>query len=304
MDFFNFAENIPLSLLYGLQYGLSMSYNLFLFYCVCNTVAPKTTNAFVFDLALFGLEVYTIAELKVKKTIRHTKETIINRYPFLSITYLHEYINREFYPKENKTSNTIIALNTDGQIIDNSNMNLKKNDDISCLIIKDTSSLYIRVFDTPASGCTYSDLQHDIQKSFDETKLSYKFLACTIDNDNTNQSWSINLSNETEYNFYTLGNIIFTNTFLKYFVNNYLFNCSTSNATSRQELLDAITEGNYTIKIIDNKANLITWKGSNKYILLSENGPEVIDDNNQCVDTNEEIALSNINDNQNQNQND
>ena len=279
--FNNDGESTPFSfILYGAYLGMKMSYNMFLMYCVANTLAPRKTKECVFNIAWFGMEVYTIIEMNAKNHCYKWRDTLIEKYPVLS------KIN--FRNRANKPQNeTVIYLNNKGDMVD------KNNPDVKAIVVKDEESEYYSVIDNTLDHTEYS---------FDDKKLSYKFLACYVED--ANNRWHLQLlnnksNNGLNYNFYTKGNILMTQSFLLYFINNH-YN-DPDGKSSKNKLTELIKKGTYKVNILDNKANVIAWEGTSKAIELHTNGPVVIEMNSKLQQRKPRLSIDvevcNIDDN-------
>jgi hypothetical protein len=268
---FNNDENTILSFIfYTLYYGVNTTYNLFLLYCVSNTLAPKKTKEMIIDLSWYGMEIYTITEINIKEYVNKFRKSIIKKYPWLSI---NRYRNIPEIP-------AIMYLDKNGNIVNKNNEN---NNIITCIISKETDSEYYKVEDytldhlqSPKNKNLKNNENDKTNENNETNKLNYKLLVCSIDDNNGNK-WFINLSKidknnqQLSYNFYLNGNILLTQSFLLYFVKNHYTD------TNKKGLLALLQNGNYNIKILDNNAIPISWSGINKAIELHNNGPVVIE---------------------------
>ena len=265
---FNNDENTMLSFIfYTLYYGVNTTYNLFLLYCVSNTLAPRKTKEMIIDLSWYGMELYTITEINVKGYVNKFRKSIIEKYPWLSID---RYRNIPERP-------SIMYLDKNGDIVDKNNPN---DNNITCIISKETDSEYYKVEDYTLDHLQSPKNRELKNKENNENnesnKLKYKLLVCSIEDNNSNK-WFIGLSKidknnpHLSYNFYLNGNILLTQSFLLYFVKNYYTD------TNKKGLLRLLQNGDYNIKILDNNAIPISWSGINKAIELHNNGPVVIE---------------------------
>jgi hypothetical protein len=105
--------------------------------------------------------------------------------------------------------------------------------------------------------------------AIDEQALDYKLMACTVSDDNGN-TWDIILNDGSTYSYYALGNVVLTKTFLKMYARRHL------SASSAEKLMSVLDNGKYTVRVIDNKVNQLSWRGSNKAIELHLSGPILI----------------------------
>lgn len=292
---------------------ITTAQNIFLCYCVANTLEPSRTKRALIDISWYGLELYTIAEMNIKKQINKYTNFIEQRFPWLSVKSCKKI------PKKP----TIIYLNKDGDVIENDT----KDQNILYIVTKDSKSNYYSVvdysldnLDTPKnvslSNQDVDDKTHEkvnananekavedehededahqtsntennssttsyikrfkyLKNIFDNKKLKYTLLFCNIENIVDNTKWFINLCNNKPdgYNFYLNGNILLSRPFLLYFIKNHY------NNKNKKDLLNVVESGKYCINIIDNKAKPITWVGSSKAIELHTNGPLVIETN-------------------------
>ena len=112
---------------------ITTAQNIFLCYCVANTLEPSRTKRVLIDISWYGLELYTIAEMKIKKQINKYTDFIEQRYPWLSVKSWKKI------PKKP----TIMYLNKDGDIIENDT----KDQNILYIVTKDSKSNYYSVVD-------------------------------------------------------------------------------------------------------------------------------------------------------------
>lgn len=262
---------------------INVTYKIFLAYCVSNTLAPKATKQFIINATWYALELYTIAEMNINRKLGDFKNAMLEAYPILN----------KLQNKPQKQTHILSFVDENGncrslnkyQIEDmnngkneNENENLFKN---ARLIIhgEPFKSPYLRVIDTSLDVTFKNEYERWTMKPIeDDQKLNYKLLACTIEDD-IKQSWLIKLEDGEMCNFYTLGNVLLTNTFLKMYVKTFM------NEPNKHLLLKALENDRYTVKIIDNRVNTIQWTGSGKAIELHNNGPVVIELNNNREET-------------------
>lgn len=290
--------------IYGTYLGLNLSYNLFLLYCVANTIAPTKTKNFLLNSAWYGLELYTIIELTFKERCIKFQDDMIKKYPWLSLNKWKQIIEQNKYIRNtesikhfhtNTTNNNskrllvdqngdiMFELNTK-EICNNHTENVKNVEDARLILIRDNNSEYYKVIDTFLDKKNLTNNEHTNDKHTetthvnditDDMKLKFSFLACSIVDENK-KNWDIKLCrNDTcyKYNFYTLGNILLSKEFLLFFIKTYI----DANKDDKHNLINSVKNDKYTINIIDNKANMITWNGSNKAIELHSNGPIVFE---------------------------
>ena len=112
---------------------ITTAQNIFLCYCVANTLEPSRTKRVLIDISWYGFELYTIAEMNIKKQIKKYTDFIENRYPWLSVKGWKKI------PKKP----TIMYLNKDGDIIENDT----KDQNILYIVTKDSKSNYYSVVD-------------------------------------------------------------------------------------------------------------------------------------------------------------
>jgi hypothetical protein len=112
---------------------ITTAQNIFLCYCVANTLEPSRTKRVLIDISWYGLELYTIAEMNIKKQINKYTDFIEKRYPWLSVKSWKKI------PKKP----TIMYLNKDGDIIENDT----KDQNILYIVTKDSKSNYYSVVD-------------------------------------------------------------------------------------------------------------------------------------------------------------
>lgn len=165
--------------------------------------------------------------------------------------------------------------NDDKKTVNNNHNNTANNDDKKTANNDDDNKFSDddnKVADATNPTNPTNTIKHDL---FDNKKLKYTLLMCTIEDYSNVESykWFIKLHTRRDptYNFYVNGNILLTKQFLLYFTNNHY------NDTNKKELIDVIKKGTYKINILDNQAKPISWIGENKAIELHKNGPVVIE---------------------------
>lgn len=272
--FFNIDDGVSLpemvigeqgesTLLFLLYFGMSSIYNLFIMYCVANTISPQKTKTFLIDTAWYGLEVYTIIEMSVNRNATLLKETILSKYPWMTLNY--------WKPQQN-TKQPVSYIDIDGKEIENP---LKEDMIKVRLVVLEEDAekvVFRRVIDTSL------DNTNDIERAtIEETlfkqhqMLDYKFMACTVDDRDSSDVWNILLTDNETYSYYTLGNVLLTKPFLKMYARKHI------RGGIRDKFIKMIDDEHYTVNIIDNRVNTLKWTGSGKAIELHKNGPVIID---------------------------
>ena len=235
----------------------------FVLYCICNTLTPRGTKKLAINAAWFGLEVYTVAELYVKRNFNQVKTSIKAKYPWLSKDYWKD-------EDDSHSMSVIEFINEQGNTI---------SDEDEC----DMKSIKMGIREDKAGGTPLlrvmdADIEtpHAIKRVLSESKLTidehvldYRLMACTVSDDNGN-NWEIKLNNGDYYSYYALGNVILTKTFLKMYARRHL------NASDAEKLISILDTEDYTVRVIDNKVNQLSWKGSTKAIELHLSGPILI----------------------------
>ena len=234
----------------------------FVLYCICNTINPRGTKKLVINAAWFGLEVYTVAELYVKRNFNQVKTSVKAKYPWLSKDYWKE-------EDDSHSMSVIEFINEQGNTISDEECDMKS---IKMGIREDKAggTLLLRVMDADI------ETPHAIKRVLSESKLTidehvldYKLMACTVSDDNGN-NWDIKLNNGEYYSYYALGNVILTKTFLKVYARRHL------NTSDAEKFISVLDTEDYTVRVIDNKVNQLSWRGSNKAIELRLSGPIMI----------------------------
>ena len=179
--------------------------------------------------------------------------------------------NEVEYTSDKKTSSN------DDKVANNDDDNKPNNDDKKTVNNDDDNKFSDDDDDKVEDTTTATNkIKHDL---FDNKKLKYTLLMCTIEDYSNVESykWFIKLHTRRDptYNFYVNGNILLTKQFLLYFTNNHY------NDTNKKELINVIKKGTYKINILDNQAKPISWIGENKAIELHKNGPVVIEIENK-----------------------
>jgi len=234
----------------------------FVLYCICNTLHQQGTKKFVINAAWFGLEVYTVAELYVKRNLNKAKTAIKSKYPWLSKDYWKEDEPNSRTAIELIDGNGNVILSDEGCDMKNVKMGIRQDK------IHNTSLL--RVMDADI------ETPHAIKRILSESKLTieehvldYKLMACTVSDDDGNV-WEINLNDGSNYSYYALSNVILTKTFLKMYARRHL------DARNAEKLISVLDTDDYTVRVIDNKVNQLSWRGCVKAIELHISGPIMV----------------------------
>ena len=235
----------------------------FVLYCICNTINPRGTKKLAVNAAWFGLEVYTVAELYVKRNLNQVKTSIKAKYPWLSKDYWK-------VEDDSHSMSVIEFINEQGNTISDEDDCDLKSVRMGIREDKTSETSLLRVMDADV------ETPHAIKRVLSESKLAideqildYKLMACTVSDDNGN-TWDIILNDGSTYSYYALGNVILTKTFLKMYARRHL------SANSAEKLMSALDSGEYTVRVIDNKVNQLSWRGSTKAIELHLSGPIII----------------------------
>jgi hypothetical protein len=249
----------------ALCFGFDAAYNAFLLYCVANTLAPERTKRLMIDAAWCGLEVYTVAEMCVKRNIYTIDSSLKAKYPWLT---------KRYWKPVNGTDGRLTEFIDD----DGNTIAVDGDSDVErirmgvCMEASEGVS-FVRVMDTSID--TPYDIRHGILENAEltgEQKLTYKLMACSVTDTNGN-SWDIKLTDGESYSYYVLRNVLLTRPFLKMYARRHL------KGSSADSLIKALNTGNYTVSIIDNRVTQAQWKGSGKAIELHLCGPLVV---NMC----------------------
>lgn len=272
-----------------LNIGASTVYNAFIAYCVANTVAPGWTKRTLISAAWFGLEVYTVIEMNGKRKFESLKEKIFETYPWLRLRVTH---NDSITTAEGITKTCYDSL---GNMLTQ-----EDSTDARLIVTRDESTGFTHVIDTTldmastpvATNSSISQMTRRIdEKCINDRVLDYKFLSCSIATTNdyainihlnskihmtsTSKSGECNRNCSSNYSFYVRGNILMTKAFLLLFIRHYT--SLTGQGSTCEKQIKAIEEGDYTVKIIDNRANVFVWSGDSKAIELHEKGPVLLD---------------------------
>jgi hypothetical protein len=226
-------------------------------------LTPQGTRKFAINAAWLGLEVYTVAELYVKRNFNQAKTSIKAKYPWLSKDYWKE--------EDDPHSMSVIEfINEQGNTISEEYDCDMKSVKMGIREDKTGGTPLLRVMDADI------ETPHAIKRVLSESKLTvdehvldYKLMACTVSDDNGN-GWDIKLNDGDYYSYYALGNVILTKTFLKMYARRHL------NASNAEKLIGVLDAGDYTVRVIDNKVNQLSWRGGAKAIELRLSGPIMI----------------------------
>jgi hypothetical protein len=204
-----------------------------------------------------------VAELYVKRNFNQVKTSIKANYPWLSKDYWKE-------EDDSHSMSVIEFINEQGNTISDEDDCDMKSIKMGIREDKTGGTPLLRVMDADI------ETPHAIKRVLSESKLTidehvldYKLMACAVSDDNGN-SWDIKLNNGDYYSYYALGNVILTKTFLKMYARRHL------NASDAEKLISILDSGDYTVRVIDNKVNQLSWKGSTKAIELHLSGPILI----------------------------
>ena len=172
---------------------ITTAQNIFLCYCVANTLEPSRTKRALIDISWYGLELYTIAEMNIKKQINKYTNFIEQRYPWLSVKSWKKI------PKKP----TIMYLNKDGDVIENDT----KDQNILYIVTKDSKSNYYSVvdysldnLDTPKNvSLSNQDVDADANKKAD-ANVNANENADVYENENENENENDHQTSNTENN--------------------------------------------------------------------------------------------------------
>lgn len=279
-----------------LNIGATSVYNAFIAYCVANTVAPGWTKRTLISAAWSGLEVYTVIEMNCKRKFGTLKDKIFETYPWL----LHVTHSEPITSAEGITKTCYDGL---GNMLPQ-----ECSSDVRLIVTRCESTGYTHIINTTldmaatpvATINSISKMTGRIDENcIHERVLDYKFLSCSVATPN---NYVLNIPLDTKYqntpksgdqyrncssnySFYVRGNILMSKAFLLLFIKHYT---SQSQVSSYEKQIKAIEEGDYTVKIIDNRANVFVWSGDSKAIELHEKGPVLLDLSGVSSQTNNE----------------
>lgn len=238
--------------------GCFLFYNLFIMYCVSNTLFPQKTQDFLINAGWTSLKLYHVARLKTETFVKQQLEYYIgNDYKqYFNSIQNNIQLERTYYVKDNIETNCLLS---DADMVLTYYHNLKNEDNITPVLRSKEADSFSSVL-------------------IDNKYCSFKFInIILLKSSNNDNDIEINLFKP--YNFYLEGNIILDKTFLKWYCNKY----------HKLEL-----NNEYKIQIIDDNANFI-YLNNEQGIKLNKDDYEIIYNNNEEIDKN--LINNNDNDN-------
>lgn len=250
-------------------YSVKWSFNVFLFYCVCNTIAPAQTKQAVMDTSWWLLELFTVMQMG------------INRKKARFVKYISQWLPDD-YVKQRKYGNVSSAtMRTASSVASFTSASSSNNDDnmINLLYIDHdgyeilshdkSKHVALTVAILPDNNVLVrSDKKTlvDIATEIKEPELAEKFLMTCIDIDKTPKQININLA--SPLNFYIVGNHILDLPFVRWYFREIL-------------KMNIIIDRDTKVNVIDGCANMLDYKLANgRGLVLQKVGVGIkLDDN-------------------------
>lgn len=252
-----------------IYYSVKWSFNVFLFYCVCNTIAPAQTKQAVMDSSWWLLELFTVIQMSINsKKARFVK--------YISHWLPDEYVKQRKYGNVSSTttrsslrsaSSASSPNNNDNSInfiyIDKDGFEILSHDEskrvaLTIAILPD-DNVIVR-----SNRKTLADIATDIEN----LELAEKFLMTSIKIDKTPKQKDINMSLSYPLNFYIIGNHILNLPFIQWYLREIL-------------KMNIIIDRDTKVNVIDGCANMLDYKLANgRGLVLQKVGVGIkLDDN-------------------------
>lgn len=241
-------------------FGVNTFYNMFLMYCVANTLAPRTTKRIMLNAAWWTLELYTVANMTLTNKWNHWTESIMQKYPV--VAYLNSRTKAHTHDSEVKP------------------YCLTKCSVTNLTVLEETVTGRRRVFNQECAAEFFrkefiDDGSVDYSHLF--VPVGYKLLACCVgkkaqSNEETTKVRISLESKNNKYDYYVNGNNLMSRDFLEFYAENHL----DSKSREGSLLKELACSGDYTVSIIDNQCLPIVWNGEGKSIELLDSKVVVV----------------------------
>jgi len=257
-----------------IYYSVKWSFNVFLLYCVCNTIAPAQTKQAMMDASWWLLELFTVIQMGINsKKARFIK--------YISHWLPDDYVKQRKYGNAGSTTmRTSSSASASSASSSNNNANVINliyidNDGYEILSHDESKRVALTMAILPNDNVIVrSDRKTlvDITTDVENLELAEKFLMTCIDIDKTPKQKQINMNLASPLNFYIIGNHILNLPFIQWYFREIL-------------KMNIIIDRDTTVNVIDGSANMLNYKLDNgRGIVLQKVGVDIMVDDNGIPD--------------------